>query len=237
VRKIREALRLRHGCGLGIRQTSQSLGAAHSTVGEILSRAEAAGLSWPLPDDLDDSQLEARLFPSNRPKKRQEPDWGEVHIELRRKGVTLQLLWLEYKQACPDGYEYSRFCELYRIWRQKVEVVMRQEYRAGEKALVDFAGPTVRVVDPKTGAASEAHGREQLRVRGGLLVRRPPFVDHRPYPRPRVLRRRAGDRRSRPNPDCGEGPLPLRARLEPNIPGLGSALRHRRHPGTPRKGA
>src|SRR5690606_31121695 len=116
-------------------------------------------LSWPLPEDLDDAALEALLYPGNpqgRPR-RPEPDWGWVHTELRRKGVTLQLLWVEYKRGHPDGYQYSRFCERYRQWRQKLDVVMRQDHRAGEKMFVDVAGPTVPYVDPPTGEARQAH--------------------------------------------------------------------------------
>lgn len=159
VRKIREMLRLHFACGLGVRQIARSLGVSHSTVSELLHRAAVAGLSWPLPEDLDDVTLEARLYPGNphgRPR-RPEPDWAWVHTELRRKGVTLQLLWVEYKQAHPDGYQYSRFCELYRKWRQKLDVVMRQDHRAGEKMFVDFAGPTVPYVEPATGDVRQAH--------------------------------------------------------------------------------
>ena len=107
MRKIKEALRLRYACGLGIRQIAKSLGLSHSTVSELMQRVAAAGLGWPLPDDLDEMALEVRLYPGNpegRPE-RPAPDWGRTHLELRRKGVTLQLLWLEYRQIYPDGYQ------------------------------------------------------------------------------------------------------------------------------------
>ena len=121
--------------------------------------ARDAGVSWPLPDDLDDAALEAALFPPAPPSRvrRPEPDWGDVHRELQRhKGVTLQLLWLEYRGAHPDGYQYSRFCDRYREWRGRLDVVLRQVYRAGEKAFVDYAGPTVEVTDRRTGEIHEA---------------------------------------------------------------------------------
>lgn len=83
---------------------------------------------------------------------RPEPGWERVHRELtRHRGVTLQLPWLEYREAHPDGYQYSRFCDRYRLWRGRLDMVLRQVYRAGEKAFVDYAGPTVRVADRVSG--------------------------------------------------------------------------------------
>jgi transposase len=117
-------------------------------------RFEEAGLTWPAAEALDDATLEHKLFPpapAVSPKQRAVPDWGEVHRELRRKGVTLTLLWHEYKVAFPDGYQYSWFCDQYRTWSAKLDVVMRQEHRAGEKLFVDYAGQTVEVVDRRTG--------------------------------------------------------------------------------------
>ena len=88
--------------------------------------------------------------PSRRPRAaRPVPDWAYVHKELRRKNVTLQLLWLEYREAHPDGYGYSQFCNLYRAWRRQVDVVMRQVHRAGEKLFVDFPGDTIPIWDPR----------------------------------------------------------------------------------------
>lgn len=115
MRKIREALRLKYGLGRSNREIAASLKVAHSTVGEYLRRAAEAGLSWPLGAEWDDARLEAMLFPPLPPSAvpRAEPDWSWVHRELsRHKGVTLQLLWLEYKQAHPEGLQYSRFCEV-----------------------------------------------------------------------------------------------------------------------------
>ena len=110
--------------------------------------------SGALPEGLDDTALEAALFPPPPQSRvrRPEPDWGDVHRELQRhKGVTLQLLWLEYRAAHPNGYQYSWFCERYKAWRGQLDVVMRQVYRAGEKAFVDYAGPKLPVVDRGTG--------------------------------------------------------------------------------------
>src|SRR5262249_38081144 len=125
---------------------------------DYLVRARAAGLGWPLPAAMDDADLEARLFPAApRPAvARPPPDFGAVHTELRRKGGTLELLWVEYRERHPDGYGYSQFCNLYRHWQRRVDVVMRQEHRAGEKLFVDFAGQTVPVVDPGTGEVTPA---------------------------------------------------------------------------------
>ena len=154
MRRVRDVLRLRFGEGLSLREVSASLGIPFTTVSDHARRAAAAGLGWPLPDDLDDAALEVRLFavvgaPEGR---RPEPDWAKIHIELRRPHVTLMLLWHEYKETFPDdGYAYSQFCELYRVWRRHLDVVMRQTHRAGEKLFVDFPGRQVPIYDDKTG--------------------------------------------------------------------------------------
>ena len=160
MRKIREILRLHHVAKLGVRAIGRSLGLSHSTVAEVLHRAEAAGLSWPLPEEMDDAALEAALYDSTAPAQTRHPmpDMDHLYRELRsRKGVTLRLLWLEYKQAHPDGYQYSRFCELYRQWAKTLDVSLRQVYRGGEKMFVDFAGETIPVVDPQTGQVRPAY--------------------------------------------------------------------------------
>ena len=156
--KIREVLRLYHSAGMSIRAITRSLKASPSTVGDYIRRAEAAGMNRPLDESLDDAQLERRLFPvpvSSR-VARPLPDWREVHRELRGKGVTLALLWQEYKAVQPEEPQYSRFCEQYRAWASTLDVVMRREHRAGEKMFVDCAGHTVAVVDPHTGEVREA---------------------------------------------------------------------------------
>jgi transposase len=157
MRKIKEVLRLR-ALGQTDRVIAQSLDIGHSTVRRYRERAEEAGLAWPLPAGLSESELEARLFPPlpSASQPRPVPEWKEVKDELRgRRGVTLQLLWLEYKEANPDGYQYSQFCQRYREWKGTLDPVLRQEHRAGEKAFVDYAGQTVPVVEPKTGEIRE----------------------------------------------------------------------------------
>ena len=159
MRKIREILRLK-AAGLNIREVAASAGAARTTVYEYLVRAEAAGLSWPLPDDMDDEALEARLFPpatAELARRRPVPDWREVHRELRSgRHVTMRLLWLEWKQDHPDGWGYSQFCWHYQRWLGTQDVVMRLSYRAGERMFVDFSGDKVPVTDPATGEVSQA---------------------------------------------------------------------------------
>ncbi len=159
MRTIREVLRLRWEQGLSHRQIVTSCHLGQGTVGEYLRRAKAAGLCWPLPDALTDAELERRLFPppENIPtNERPLPDWAEVHRELRRKGVTLLLLWQEYHQSHPKAFRYSRFCELYHQWRQASEPRMHQVHKAGEKLFVDYAGHTARVVERTTGEVREA---------------------------------------------------------------------------------
>jgi len=153
MRKIREVLRLTFGEGLSRRQVSAASGVPFTTVSDYVARAVAAGVGWPLPGGLDDAGLEALLYPPALPATvaRPAPDWDYVHRELRRKNVTLQLLWLEYREAHPDGYGYSQFCNLYRRWRGGIDVTMRQVHRAGEKLFVDFPGDTVPVFDRRTG--------------------------------------------------------------------------------------
>jgi transposase len=156
MRKIRDILRLTLGEGLSRRQVSASLGIPVSTIVESLRRAKLAGLSWPLPAELDDVALERALFPPPAPSNqaRPQPDWGHVHTELRKKSVTLQLLWLEYREVHPDGYGYSQFAHLYQAWRKKVDVVMRQVHRAGEKLFVDFPGQRIPIYDASTGVVA-----------------------------------------------------------------------------------
>jgi transposase len=159
MRKLRQALRLAWEVGLSLRPIGRSLGLSPTTVGEYLRRAESAGLTWPLPPQLDDATLEARLFPGALPLPLQErplPDFASVHRELRRKGVTLALLWQEYKAAHPEGLQYSQFCEHYRRFVGRLDLVMRKPHRAGEKGFIDYAGQTVPVVDSTTGEIREA---------------------------------------------------------------------------------
>ena len=157
MRKLKEILRL-HAAGHSQHQISRSCGVARSTVAQYIQRAEAAGLPWPLPESLDQAALERRLFPKpmSAAAPRPIPDWARVHQELRRPGVTLWLLWHEYKAVYPEGYQYTWFCQQYRGWAVKTDVVMRQTHRAGEAVFVDYAGQTVPIVDCATGAIRPA---------------------------------------------------------------------------------
>ena len=160
MRKPREILRLHFEAKLNERQIAKICAVGKGTVRRYLQRTTAAGLSWPLPADLDDATLEKKLFPPPpvaAPEERPLPDCGAIHKELKsRKNVTLQLLWEEYKEAYPLGYNYSWYCDQYRDWRRRLDVVLRQEHRAGEKIFVDHAGQTVPVIDAKTGEVREA---------------------------------------------------------------------------------
>lgn len=160
MRKIKEALRLHFEHQQSARQIARSCDIARSTVKEYLDRAQKAGIPWPLPAEWDDATLENRLFPPVpliSPEKRQMPPMEYLHQERKKKGVTLQLLWHEYKEANPPGYQYSQFCELYRKWLDKLDVCLRQEHRAGEKLFVDYAGQTIPIQDPQTGGNREAY--------------------------------------------------------------------------------
>ena len=149
MRKVRDILRLALGEGLSRRQIGASLGIPHTTVADHLRRAAEAGLSWPLPEGMDDAALEAMLFPKGPAlaKVRPQPDFQTIHRELRHPSVTLMLLWFEYKERHPDGYAYSQFCLLYRQFQRHLDVVMRQEHRAGEKCFVDFPGQRLPLYD------------------------------------------------------------------------------------------
>jgi transposase len=153
MRKIKDVLRL-HAAGRSARQIGPSVGVSRSTVADYLRRAEVAGLSWPLPDGLDEEALERRLFPPPPPAQSRlftEADWAELHRELKRPGVTLALLWDEYRGQHPDGYGYSAFCEHYRRWVGRLSPVMRQRHAAGERMFVDYSGTRMAVIDPTTG--------------------------------------------------------------------------------------
>lgn len=158
MRKIEEVLRL-HARGLSTRRISLATGVGKTTVIEYLRRATTAGLSWPLPAGLDEAALERLLFPPPPPAKGRrfaEPDWAAVHRELKRPGVTLALLWDEYRGGHPAGYGYSAFCDHYRRWTGRLSPVMRQRHVAGERMFVDYSGTKMTVIDPATGAARPA---------------------------------------------------------------------------------
>ena len=160
MRQVREVLRLRTA-GVGLNEIARRVGVAASTVRLTLKRLATAGLSWPLPAEMTDSALETALFAAAGTKqghrRHVEPDWAEIHRELKRKHVTLTMLWDEYIERCPEGYRYSRFCELYRSWAARLSVTMRQAHIGGDKLFVDYAGDTVPViVDRLTGQVRPA---------------------------------------------------------------------------------
>ena len=164
MRQIKEVLRLKHECKLAQRQISASVGLSKGSVSQYLGRAEAAGLDWKAASGMGDDELERLLFKQvgyNEPHGRIPVDCEWVHRELHKTGVTLQLLWVEYKQAAVgrrDGrrpYGYSQFCELYSQFRGRLCPSMRQVHRAGEKGFVDYSGKKPVVVDPATGEVQD----------------------------------------------------------------------------------
>ena len=152
MRKIREVLRLKHERGLSHRAIAQACAIGVGTVTLYLKRTAQQGFGWPLPAELNDAALEARLFPRPVPvRDRVRPDCAYIHRELKRDGVTLQLLWEEHLQVHPSGYRYTQFCEFYRQWVKRLRPSMRQIHRAGEKTFIDFSGKRPSLVDRRTG--------------------------------------------------------------------------------------
>jgi transposase len=161
MRQAREIIRLKFLANVATREIARRLGLAPSTVRETLKRIESAGLVWPLPSEMNDAALEAALYANRRSKRghrlHSEPDWPAVHRELKRKHVTLMIVWDEYIAANLGGYSYSRFCELYRTFEAKLSPTMRQTHAAGERLFVDYAGDGVPVViDRLTGEIRNA---------------------------------------------------------------------------------
>ena len=158
MRKLKEVLRLQ-SLGLSQHQIARICSVSQSTVHEYVSAAQRAGVKWPLPENWGDQQIEQAVFPQ-RPdpaiwRKHPEPDWPQIHQELQtHKDLTLQLVWQESRENNPDGYGYSRFCDLYRRWLKKLDLVLRQDHRAGEKMFVDYAGATIPIYDAASGAVN-----------------------------------------------------------------------------------
>jgi len=158
MKKIREVLRLRYDRRATVHDIASACVLSTSTVHEYLYRSEAAQLTWPLPDEISDEDLERRLFPARLRKGEQErplPDFAKIRAELTRKGMTLLLLWKEYRREHPDGYGYSRLAEFYKEWEKNADPRMLQHHQAGEKLFVDFAGLKAKVADPGTGEVRE----------------------------------------------------------------------------------
>lgn len=159
MRKIREVLRLKWEAGLSHRAIGRACHISNHTVGEYVRSAAQAGLGWPLPEGLSEDDLYRRLFPeaseASQPA-RPVPDWSDVRRELSRRGVTLKLLWIEYREKHPDGYRYTQFCEHYRRWSKVHAPTLRRPHTGGEALEVDYAGMTVPIVNPETGEISPA---------------------------------------------------------------------------------
>jgi transposase len=159
VRKIREVLRLHHQAGLSNRAIARTCKVSNSTVGEYLERAEQAGVGWPLPDDLSDAELHRRLFPEKEktiPEVRVMPNWEDLHGELAKRGVTLTLLWQEYREQHPDGYGFTQFRVHYQAWNKAHTNTMRLPHKGGEELELDYAGMTVPITNPETGEVTAA---------------------------------------------------------------------------------
>jgi transposase len=219
VRKIKEVLRL-HSLGLSQRQIAASCAVGQATVSEYLKTAEAVGLKWPDIADWGEDRLLEAAGPSREKtvarKQVPEPDYAAIRHELQtNKHVTLQLLWEEYREKNPDGYRYSRFCELYRGWLRAQEFVLRQEHRAGEKLFVDYAGDTIPIHNAATGEVAPAAifvavlGASSYTYAGSNLDARVGRLDRRSLAHLRVSGRRARDCRPRQSEVRRHQSLPL----------------------------
>lgn len=158
MRKIEEVLRLHHECGHSNRAIAEAVRASPTTVGDYLRRARLAGLVWPLVVGMTEAALEAALFPPLPASKvsRPAPNWAAVHRQVGRSGVTLDLLWQEYRECHPDGYQYSGFCAHYRAFARALPVTLRQSHAPGERLFVDYSGQTVTIIDVATGEERQA---------------------------------------------------------------------------------
>jgi transposase len=234
MRHVREIIRLKFSAGISTREIARRLGIAASTVRETLRRFEGAGLGWPLPDGMSDGDLEAALYANHGTKRghrrHAEPDWPTVHRELKRKHVTLVIVWDEYVAANPGGYSYSRFCELYRGFESKLSPTMRQTHAAGERLFVDYAGDGVPVVidrNPQGANLRRRARRVELHFCARELDASAARLDRRPCPRPRGDRWRSAFTRAGQYQDrCYQG-LSLRSSGQSNLRRDGGALRHR----------
>jgi transposase len=155
MRKLKDILRLKYETGLSQRQIAGALRVSLGVVNKYLKAAQAAGITWPLSEDLSEWQLRRRIFPPSAPVPQTQYapiDFAAIHQELKRKGMTKQLLWEEYAEANPDNhYQRAQFFFHYQQWRERLRLSMRQIHRAGEKMFVDYAGPTVPIINPTTG--------------------------------------------------------------------------------------
>ena len=236
MRQLRHLLRLHHD-GVSAREIGRRLGVARSTIQDNLKRAAAAGLAWPLADDVTDEALETRLFGragvTQGQRRRAEPDWSALARELKRPGVTMSILWEEYREVHPEGYGYSRFCDLLRGFERRLTPVMRQHHVAGEKAFVDYSGKRIGIADPTTGEIREAEifvgvlGASNLTYAEATWTQTLAGLDRRPRAHVPLLRRRAEAAGSRQSEERGQQGLVLRPRDQPHLRRDGGALRGR----------
>jgi len=150
MRKIREILRLGLQKGKCLREISRSCSIAHKTAGKYLRRTKELSLSYEQIIQMDDAEIKRLIVKecgSEKVRSRPEPDWEYIHGEMKKKGVTRQLLWQEYKEVYSDGYQSTQFCDLYARWKRKLKISLRQTHKAGEKTFVDYAGQTVPVIN------------------------------------------------------------------------------------------
>ena len=195
MRKVREVLRLRHAIGVSERQIAVTIGVSRSTVGEYLRRAAVIGITWPVPEGLDDVELERRLFTPptlDETTARPLPDWPHVHKELKRRAVTLLLLWEEYRAEHTDGYGYSRFCDLHRDWRKTISPTMRQTHGLPRSYLSTSLATPCRSSMPRRerNGVLMSSSRCWEHLCGGVLVGRACRLD-RANPRPTRRRHEA----------------------------------------------
>jgi transposase len=155
MRKIKSILRLHFESKLSQHQIANSIQLSVGAVNKYIKRAIAAGIGWPLPVECEDEdKLRERLKPpatATAPTPQHGIDFANIHRELQRKSVTLQLLWEEYKPSSLKPISYNHFCVLYRGWRGAQPRSMRQTHKAGDKVFVDYAGQTIDIIDPDTG--------------------------------------------------------------------------------------
>ena len=238
MRQLRHLLRLRRD-GVSAREIGRRLGVARSTIQDNLKRAAAAGLAWPLADDVTDEALETRLYGragvTQGQRRRAEPDWAALARELKRPGVTMTILWEEYREVHSEGYGYSRFCDLLRGFERRLTPVMRQHHVAGEKAFVDYSGKRIGIADPTTGEIREAEifvgvlGASNLTYAEADMDAGVAGLDRRPRAHVPLLRRCAEAAGSRQSEERGQQGLLLRPRDQPHLRRDGDAL-FGRHP-------
>ena len=175
MRKIIDVLRLKFETGLSHERIAAATKLSKGAVTKYVQRARDAGLGWPLPPEVDEARLEALLFPHAAPvvERYAAPDFAHLHQELKRKGVTLQLLWEEYAEAhAGQAYRYSQFCLHYHRFAQSLKRSMRQVHRAGDKLFIDYSGDTVPIINPGT-FDHDAGSGPGLAARDGSSIRWP----------------------------------------------------------------